>query len=98
MGRDASEMSVSPPQNFLNPPPVPEIPTVIRTLGCALANSSATASVMGYSVLEPSILISTADHAGAAAVKIESPSAHVVPCLNPIHISPVPSCAPHFTT
>ena len=29
-GREASEMSVSPLQNFWNPPPVPELPTVTR--------------------------------------------------------------------
>ena len=28
IGREASEMSVSPAQNFSKPPPVPEIPTV----------------------------------------------------------------------
>ena len=28
IGREASEMSVSPRQNFLKPPPVPEMPTV----------------------------------------------------------------------
>ena len=32
IGREASEMSVSPRQNFLKPPPVPEMPTVTRTL------------------------------------------------------------------
>jgi hypothetical protein len=47
MGRDASEMSISPRQNFWNPPPVPEIPTVIRAPEWALWNSSATASVIG---------------------------------------------------
>src|SRR3989304_1964345 len=58
IGRDASLMSVSPPQNFLKPPPVPDIPTV--TLVCPFSvgwNSSATASVMGYTVEEPSIFM-----------------------------------------
>ena len=54
IGRDASLMSVSPRQNFWNPPPVPEIPTVTRMLGLAFWNSSATASLMGKTVLEPS--------------------------------------------
>jgi len=57
IGREASEISVSPRQNFLKPPPVPEIPTV--TLTAPLVDfwkSSATASVIGYTVLEPSIL------------------------------------------
>ena len=59
MGREASEIWVSPLQNFLNPPPVPETPTVTRTLpSVSLPNSSATASVMGNTVLEPSISMS----------------------------------------
>ncbi len=32
IGREALAMSVSPRQNFLKPPPVPETPTVTRTL------------------------------------------------------------------
>src|SRR5690606_1022923 len=56
IGRDAPEMAISPAQNFLKPPPVPDTPTV--TLASPLApNSSATASVMGNTVLEPSILM-----------------------------------------
>src|SRR3989304_2525980 len=47
MGRDASEMSVSPAQNFLKPPPVPEMPTVIRAPGFAFWDSSATACLVG---------------------------------------------------
>ena len=54
MGLDASLMSVSPRQNFWNPPPVPEMPTVTRMFGLAFWNSSATASLMGKTVLEPS--------------------------------------------
>ena len=53
IGREASLMSVSPRQNFWKPPPVPEMPTV--TLApLAFWNSSATASVIGKTVLEPS--------------------------------------------
>ena len=48
-------MSVSPTANRLNPPPVPETPTLTRISGFTLWNSSATASVMGNTVLEPSI-------------------------------------------
>ena len=33
IGREALEMSVSPLQNFWNPPPVPEVPTVTFTSG-----------------------------------------------------------------
>ena len=47
-------MSVSPAVKRLKPPPVPETPTFTRTPGCTLLNSSATASEMGYTVLEPS--------------------------------------------
>ena len=55
MAREASEMSVSPTVNRLKPPPVPDTPTLTRTLGWILLNSSATASLMGKTVLEPSI-------------------------------------------
>ena len=58
IGLDALLILVSPLENFLNPPPVPETPIVTRTLGSTALNSSATASVTGYTVLEPSILIS----------------------------------------
>ena len=54
MIREASLMSVSPRTNFLKPPPVPDTPTVIRTRGWTARNSSATASVIGKTVLDPS--------------------------------------------
>ncbi len=57
IGREASEMSVSPLQNFWNPPPVPEVPTVTLVPGVAFWNSSATASVTGATVLDPSTVI-----------------------------------------
>src|SRR6478672_12330301 len=58
IGREASEMSVSPLQKRLNPPPVPEMPTVTRTLPRFwIWYSSATASVIGNTVLEPSTLM-----------------------------------------
>ena len=48
IGRDALLMSVSPRQNFLKPPPVPEMPTVtLIAFFSAFWNSSATASVTG---------------------------------------------------
>src|SRR5262245_45818314 len=66
IGRDAFEISVSPRQNFLNPPPVPEMPTVTLTLPFVdFWNSSATASVIGKTVLEPSILTVWAVACGA---------------------------------
>ncbi len=55
MGREASEMSVSPAQKRLKPPPVPETPTCTRTLGATERNSSATASEIGNTVLDPSM-------------------------------------------
>ena len=54
IGRDASLMSVSPLQNFSKPPPVPEMPTATCT-SLTLPNSSATASVIGPTVLDPSM-------------------------------------------
>src|SRR5680860_834264 len=57
IGRDASEMSVSPAQNFSKPPPVPEVPTVTLTQGCSAWKSSAAASDRGATVLEPSMRI-----------------------------------------
>jgi hypothetical protein len=54
IGREALETSVSPAQKRLNPPPVPAIPTVTRTPACWIWNSSATASEMGATVLDPS--------------------------------------------
>src|SRR5690606_33014669 len=56
IGREASEMSVSPLQNFSKPPPVPDVATVTLTLGCCSAKSSAAAVDRGATVLEPSIL------------------------------------------
>ena len=54
IGREASEMSVSPAQNFSKPPPVPEVPTVTLTPACSSLKSSAAAVVSGATVLEPS--------------------------------------------
>src|SRR5215204_2300174 len=50
-------MSVSPTQNFSNPPPVPAWPTLISTSGFSPLNCSATAWVSGPTVLDPLILI-----------------------------------------
>ena len=57
IGREASEMSVSPAQNFSKPPPVPEVPTVIFTSGFSPWKASCAAWANGATVLEPSILI-----------------------------------------
>src|SRR5688572_32770286 len=62
IGREALLMSVSSRQNFWKPPPVPEIPTVgVRPLGLALPYSSATASAIGNTVLEPSTVMSSTE-------------------------------------
>ena len=67
IGREASCTSVSPRQNFLKPPPVPEMPTVTRTLPRFMIwNSSATASVIGNTVLDPSILMTWASAVAGA--------------------------------
>ena len=49
-------MSISSFRNFLNPPPVPDTPTVTLTLGASVRYSSATASLIGNTVLDPSSL------------------------------------------
>ncbi len=54
IGREASLMSVSSAQNLVNPPPVPDSLTLMSTPGLAALNSSATASEIGRTVLEPS--------------------------------------------
>ena len=50
-------MSVSSAQNFVNPPPVPDSLTLMSTPGWSLLNSSAAASEIGRTVLDPSITI-----------------------------------------
>ena len=65
IGREASLMSVSPAQNFVNPPPVPDSLTLTSTPGLAALKSSATASEIGRTVLEPSMTIDPG-HGGAA--------------------------------
>src|SRR5215207_9884212 len=54
MGLDASEMSVSPAQNFWKPPPVPAVATVTLTPGSTARNRSAAASLSGATVDDPS--------------------------------------------
>jgi hypothetical protein len=55
--REALEMSVSPAQNFSNPPLVPAAPTVASISGFSSPNNSTAASANGCTVLEPSIEI-----------------------------------------
>src|ERR671912_1004717 len=54
IGREAFDSWVWPSQNFLKPPPVPEVPTVMLTPVFSVMNSSAAAEVNGPTVLEPS--------------------------------------------
>ena len=76
-------MSVSPRQKRLKPPPVPEMPTVTRTLPRLLIwNSSATASAIGNTVLEPSILMTLCAAAYCGVTAAASPlSTTVAPNL-----------------
>ena len=74
IGREALLISVSARQNFWKPPPVPEIPTVTRS-GLAAWNSSATASLMGNTVLEPSRVTSPAPPACGAPGALPPPHA-----------------------
>ena len=55
--REASEMSVSPAQNFLKPSPVPGPSTVKVKPGLAAAKASATPVEIGSTVDEPETLI-----------------------------------------
>ena len=64
IGRDASLMSISPLQNFLNPPPVPEIPmTNLAEPPIDFPQSSTMASEMGNTVLDPSMSVVSAPQA-----------------------------------
>ena len=74
MGRDASEIAVSVRQNFLNQPPVPEVPTVTGMPAFAFWNSSAMASLMGKTVLEPSTAMTVAGVLGAEPPHPTAPS------------------------
>src|SRR5919106_4350616 len=57
IGRDASEMSVSPLQNSSKPSPVPGPSTATVTPELAIENCSATSDVMGSTVEEPETLM-----------------------------------------
>src|SRR4029078_6751451 len=57
MGREASEMSVSPAQNFSKPPPVPEGAPVLFAFVFSPWKASWAACANGATVLDPSILI-----------------------------------------
>ena len=75
-----------PAQNFLNPPPVPLVPTVTRIPrpSGVRANSSARALMIGATVLEPSMTIvpgglavppgSRAPGGGAGVARVQAPT------------------------
>src|ERR671922_100912 len=58
IGREASEMSVSPLQNSSKPSPVPGPSTVMLTSGFSSTNSSATSEEMGSTVEDPEMKMS----------------------------------------
>src|SRR5215218_7304909 len=57
IGRDAFARSISPLQKRWNPPPVPLMATVMRTVGFARRKSSAAEVAYGPTVLEPSAVM-----------------------------------------
>ncbi len=80
IGREALARSVSPAQNFLKPPPVPLIPTVTWMPRFARPNSSAIASMIGNTVLEPSTFTGSAR---AASSFLHPPTATARPTATP---------------
>src|SRR5918997_3562909 len=95
IGREASEMSVSPAQNFSKPPPVPDVPTDAWTPEFSAPNCSAAAWANGPTVLEPSILIApdTCSPPPAVALPSESSSPHAA---TPSASTPAEASASHF--
>src|SRR4030095_7594602 len=87
---------VSPRQKRLKPPPVPAMPTVTRTLPrLEIWNSSATASAIGKTVLEPSILMTLCAAAYCGVEAAASPlSTTVAPnlCHNFMDLNLVVGC------
>ena len=84
IGREALLMSVSPAMNFSNPPPVPDTPIVAFTSGLAIENSSATPSIIGNTVEDPST--KTVPLPVAVVLPVSAPLSAVVP-------SPLPQAA-----
>src|SRR4030095_13063662 len=85
IGRDAPAIAISPRQNFLNPPPVPDTPTVTWP-PFSFWNSSANAWRIGNTVEEPSILITApATFPGSAgfSADLPAPSAPASPPVDP---------------
>jgi hypothetical protein len=77
MARDASEMSVSPAQNFLNPSPVPGPSTLIPTSGCPARNASALIALIGSTVDDPEMMIDPDPASESSDAAVVSPAAVV---------------------
>ena len=77
IGLEAFETSVSPRQKRSNPPPVPDVPTVIFTPGSALRKRSAARLISGATVLEPSKESRPVSASSSKAPSGSSPSAVV---------------------
>src|ERR671919_634675 len=90
IGRDASEMSVSPLQNSSKPSPVPGPSTVISTSGFSSANNSATSELIGSTVDEPDTNI---DPVSASLPPLPPP-----PLSDPPHAAPSNAAAASPTT
>src|SRR5262245_24764407 len=71
IGREASEMSVSPAQKRANPSPVPGPSTVMATSGLDSANTVAAAAEIGSTVDEPETAISPDSPVGIENVGAE---------------------------
>ena len=69
--REASEMSVSPSQNSLNPSPVPGPSTVTETSGATSSNSSATRIEIGSTVEEPEMVTLPDTAAGSGVLSLD---------------------------
>ena len=74
IARDASEMSVSPAQNFLKPSPVPGPSTVYSKPGFASLNSRATPDEIGSTVDEPETKIEPETAPPASGLPAAPPS------------------------
>ena len=90
IGREASEMSVSPAQKRSKPPPVPEIPTVRTTPEFSAPNSSAAAVVSGPTVLEPSASTEPESSSAGASVSAGASAGAVAVASPPLSSSELP--------
>jgi hypothetical protein len=73
IGREASEIAISPRQNFSKPSPVPAPPTVICTSGFSSLKNSLADSANGWTVLEPSMAMLPLRSVGVSASALPPP-------------------------